>query len=232
MYYGSRKFKNRIFFVPDEEYERALEAKLAYLRRQHLVKILPINTFCGSGGLRPFLYRHHGDRFFVTIDLVHAFHQITRQMISEVYSDITGPHFDICFADEFGMEEVIPMGFATSNYLFEIFMTRAIDPKFVAWQKEHSGTITRYSDNILATWQKWSEDAFLDLQNIFAGLKIRITPQRPRKWRQPIRFCGAIIPKNGSPRLSRRRKERMQRKAHEKSYESERGVGQFIETWM
>ena len=230
MQYRTVKVKHRIIFVPDEELKRLLKSKLKFFKEGMLIKNLPVSVFRRRGGIKLMLVRHQKNRFFVLIDLIHAFHQITREMISEVFSDIADPKFDNCFV-QFGGKEIIPIGFVTSNFIFELFMSRSIDGQLVAWQEKHQGIVTRYADNILCTWQKNTTEAFEDLRKIFKGLKIRMTPRRPKKWQEPIRFCGIIIPKQGSPRISKKKKKEILNQANKKSITSLKGAYAFLDQW-
>lgn len=229
MKYSSKKVGHRLVFAPDKDMQDALDWKLGLLKRSYPVNS-PVSVFGKKDGLRVLLSRHSESRgrFFLIVDFCHAFHHIKRQTITKLIPKIGEPTFDICFVELAG-EEVIPAGFSTSSYLFELFMSKGIDPKLVAWQKEHNGLVTRYVDNILFTWRKNTKEAFRDLQRIFKGFSIRMTPRDPREWKEPIRFCGTILPPRGRPKISKRKKKKMIGKAISKSQASLEGVMRFVD---
>lgn len=228
--YKTKKAGKRIIFVPDEELRQTLKMKLRGLQKFGPFVRSETTTFGKKNGLRILLSRHSGHRFFIIVDFVHAFHQITRKMISDVLPEITGSRFDACFV-ELGGKQVIPIGFPTSNYIFEIFASRRFDTRLVFWQNKYNGCTTRNGDNVLITWQKNTEEAFKALEEIFDGFEVRLTPQKPRKWQEPIRFCGITIPKKNRPHLSNRKRKKLLVKARQKSHESLTGATQFICNW-
>ena len=229
MHYESKKIKHRLVFIPDAEMKEVLRWKLSLLKSDYPI-FSSISTFRKKNGLWSQLSRHgkKKERFFVIVDFCHAFHHVDRKMIAKVVPGIMEPRFDVCFVELNG-KEIIPAGFPTSNYLFELFMSRRIDPRLLAWKDQFDGVVTRYADNILLTWGKNTSEAFEDLKKVFKDLKIRITPQYPRKWKdEPIRFCGLVIKKGARPKISRRKRKDLIKKAQNKSLASLEGVTRFV----
>ena len=122
MNYEIKRVEERIIFVPDAELKRKLKAQLRVFKLMGPVAKSAISVFRKKKGLKNLLMRHieGRGRFFITIDFVHAFHQITREMISDVFPKFKRSCFDFCFA-KLGDKNVIPIGFPTSNYFFELF---------------------------------------------------------------------------------------------------------------
>jgi hypothetical protein len=182
-------------------------------------------------GLANLLSRHTKDRFFVVIDFVYAFHQVTRQMV-ELYLAENRGIIDLngCFV-KMGEKEVIPIGFPTSNWLFEFFASRALDQKLISWQKNHNGHVTRNCDNVLATWRRNSPYVFEDLIDIFCEFEIRVTPKKQKKWVEPIRFCGLMIPRRGKPIVSKRKSQKILEQAQQKSQRAVDGALQFLDSF-
>lgn len=232
MKYEIRRAGKRIIFVPDAELKRKLKAQLRNFNVLGPTPVSAISIFRKKRGLRNLLKRHAKarDRFFVIIDFVHAFHQITRGMISDLFPKFKDSRFDFCFG-ELGGKLVIPIGFSTSSHLFEIFLSNSIDKELLAWQDEYRGTVTRYTDNILVTWRKNTKEALDALKRIFCSFEVRFTPLNPRKWEESIRFCGITIPRNGKPHLSNRKRKKMRQDASGKSLKSIDGVDKFIHQW-
>jgi|GEM_PF-2151716 len=230
MKYETRKVEQRIVFMPDDELKEVLWGRLRWMKKVGLVSKSPISCYSTKNGLKKLLSRHAGDRMFITIDFIYAFHQITRDMIAEVVPVIKDTRFDVCFA-KLQDRAVVPIGFPTSNCLFELFVSRKIDKPLMDWQTKHRGTITRFTDNVVATWRKNTDEAFRDLKACFSGLNVRFTPQRPRRCSQPIRFCGIIIPQRGKPHLSNSRKEKILQTMNERSLNAQEGVEAFLRQW-
>ncbi len=233
MRYETRKVKHKIVHVPDQELDVALKTKLRHLKIYFGKPKSQISASQRDNGLKGLLVRHRNDRFFIIVDFVHAFHQITRQMIAEVFPAVMESRFDICFVG-LGGKEVIPIGFRTSSYLFEVYATKELDPRLIDWQLMYNGNITRHCDNILVTWRK---DATVKLQHLkqifeFRGLDIRLTPKSPRRWiDQPIRFCGITIPRKGKPHISRRKAKDIMQRAKDKSSCAIKGASEFLQSW-
>src|SRR5258706_14020015 len=120
MKYTSFKIKERIIFAPDKELKATLNKRLSELKAINRELNTPlilqpcytgcyeISTFGHRNGLKRFLRGHIKTRIFIIIDFVHAFHQITRDMIALVFPQITRGFFDICFV-ELGGKQVIPI---------------------------------------------------------------------------------------------------------------------------
>jgi hypothetical protein len=188
-----------------------------------------ISSFRRKGGISSLLPRHSGDRFFVIVDFVHAFHQITREIMAEVFTDAQDKYFDICFV-ELGGRMVLPIGALTSSYLFEMYMSRAIDHKLMSWQSVFDGHVSRHADNILATWRKNTGQELPALLEVFFGFEVRVTPQKPRLWKgSDIRFCGLVFPFGQRPRVSQRKKRRVLEGAQGKSTEAIDGAISFVD---
>lgn len=179
MEYRIVKFDERILHIPDKELKDKLQLKRKAFKYRWSGKS-EVSVFKQRSGLKVFLSRHSEDRIFIIIDFVHAFHQITRDMIAKVAPDILQPYFDDCFV-LMGGKEVIPIGFPTSNYIFEVFISRSIDRDLMAWTEKHKGTVTRSTDNILVTWRKNNERAFQELIKIFDSFEVRITPPETKE---------------------------------------------------
>lgn len=244
MGYKTVKVGERIIFVPDEELKNRLRQKMRIAKRVFFFPVrTEISMFRRPGGLRLFLKRHgrYNGRFFVLVDFVYAFHQITRERIAKVFPRIADSFFDDCFVELSG-KQVLPIGFPSSSWLFEIFCVRAVDGPLIAWAEKHRGVVTRYTDNILVTWKKNTQEAFSELVHIFDGLNVRFTPLEPRKWddKTPIRFCGFTLQLGGMVGLSLRRVQELERRAGEEHIKSQlagepvgtsksaRGIERFI----
>ncbi len=227
MEYAVKKVGHRIIHIPDDEMLRTLRLRLKSFRGVCIVAS-SLSTVARPMGLVALLSRHTKDRFFVALDFVYAFHQVTRKMV-ESCLDKNKERLNLngCFV-KMGDEEVLPIGFPTSNWLFELFASRVLDARLIEWQTKHDGHITRNCDNILATWKKNRPDVFSDLRSVFEGFNVRATPQKPKKWTEPIRFCGLAIPRHGRPFISRRKQEEMLDTALKKSQKSLNGTLQFL----
>jgi len=233
--YRSVKIGERIVHIPDDELKRYLRGKIGSIRRNAAIIFSnEVNVFSRKGGLVAALRRHQArprGRFFIIIDFVYAFHQITRGMIAEILPEINDSSFDLCFV-VMGRKEVLPIGFPTSPFLFEFFMSRIIDPRLIEWQKKHGGVVTRYCDNILVTWRKNTPVAFQDLVRIFSGLEVRFTPKKPKKWEEPIRFCGLLLCPDGRIELSCKKRKELLTKAREERKKGRWSVAQGIESFV
>lgn len=234
MPYKTVRLKDRIIFVPDEELKKRLRQKIKEARIFFWFPVRsPISCFKRKITLKYFLKRHYSGRFFVIIDFVYAFHQITRQMMAKFFNHINNQFWDECFV-ELGGKQVLPIGFPSSSFLFEAIMNQAIDRRLIEWAEENRGVVTRYADNILITWKKNPFGPFRDLLDIFRGFNVRWTPKEPRKWNNQtsIRFCGLTLCKDGRVGLSQRTKKRLSHKAGMKyqmgQEKSARGIDQFI----
>lgn len=236
MGYKTVKVGERIIFVPDDDLKKRLRAKTRKLRDWlGFARPYPcVSTFKRKRGLKRFLMRHQKGRFFVAVDFVYAFHQITREMAGLAIPQLLNHSFDDCFVQLNG-KEVIPQGFPTSSYIFELVMLRLVDRGLNAWAEEHKGVVTRYCDNVLVTWKKDTPEAFRDLHLTFERFRVRFTPKRPRKWdsNSPIRFCGFILHQDGRVGLSRQRKKKLIFKATQAcirgDIRSAQGIEQFVE---
>lgn len=227
MKYTRTKVGHRIVHVPDGELMRVLKSRLESFKWAYSVRT-EISTFGRRMGLAELLPRHVCDRFFVVVDFVYAFHQITQQMVKGCIRYDNPINLKGCFV-RMGGREVVPIGFPTSNWLFELFMSRIIDPKLVWWQENHNGHITRNGDNILATWRKNSLEAFEDLRAIFHGFETRATPSKPRKWNGTVRFCGLALERHKRPSISNRKRRRILVQAEKRSPESLRSALRFLD---
>ena len=242
MEYKSYKIGERLVFAPDKELKTLLRQRLVELKATDRSLIHPfivepvytgkhdISVFGHRHGLRRFLAGHVGNRIFITVDFVHAFHQVGRDMIATLFPRIANPFFDACFVELSG-QNIIPIGFPTSNFIFEIFASRKFDTQLADWQNKHAGVVTRYTDNILATWRKNTKESFEDLQKIFEGFQVRFTPKEPRKWEEPIRFCGITIPRRGRPHLSNLKTRKLLYEARKKSLDALDGAQRFVDEW-
>lgn len=234
MPYKTVKVNDRIVFVPDGELKKRLRSKMGKARRLRWFSAgSAISCFGRKTTLKRFLARHQGGRFFVIVDFVYAFHQITRQTVARFLNQIADPFWDECFAELDG-RQVLPIGFPTSSFLFEAVMNRAIDNQLVAWAEANSGTVTRYADNVLVTWKKNPFGPFRDLLGIFRGFDVRWTPKEPRRWddQTPIRFCGLTLHRDGRIGLSQRKRKQFSRKAGaqylSREGSSARGIEEFV----
>jgi len=218
MEYKTVRLNDRILHIPDSALMAVLKQKTSDLRRTWQTSRSPISVFGRNDGLKKILPSHRKGRFFVVIDFVYAFHQITREKSAEVIRQLADPAFDICFV-KMGDKEVLPQGSPTSNYIFEIFMASAVDRPLIRWVFWNGAVVTRYCDNILVTLPKNDELTFAELVNILAPFKVRFTPRKPKKWRndEPIRFCGLILFKGGKVGISRQRKRQLLEKARQVS---------------
>lgn len=225
MQYTVGRIRHKIIHFPDREMEKALKA-----RKNKIYDCgSQISSFKRKGGIGSLLSRHFGDRFFVIVDFVHAFHQITREIVVEAFADAQDKYFDICFV-EMGGRMVLPIGASTSSYLFERFMSRMIDQKLISWQSVFDGHVSRHADNILVTWRKNTGQELPALLEIFSGFEVRVTPKMPRLWRNSdIRFCGLVFPFEQKPRVSKRKKQRVLEKAQGKSTKSIDGAASFVD---
>lgn len=227
-----KKLGERIIHIPDRETKLDLAVRAEKLK-SFTKTFSHVSGFGKSGGLKASLVRHKDARFFVLIDFVYAFHQITREMAVSVLPFLGNKFYDCCFVNLNG-RQIIPQGFSSSSYIFELFMRRAIDPRLMAWANENHGEVTRYCDNILVTWQKNTEGVFSDLLSIFEKYKIRVTPQNPRRWNDeiPIRFCSLLLFRDGRVGISRQRKWTLTAKVREAErvgkIKNAKGVRQFI----
>lgn len=232
MPYRIVKIGERVIFVPDKGLMDLLDCRKKILRRS-VQKNSRISVFAMGNGLKILLSRHiqAKHRFFVIVDFVHAFHQITKEMVESVFPQIASGYYEMCFAkiSECG-DDIIPTGFPTSSILFEIFFSKTIDPALLVWAKEYDGVATRSGDNILITWKKNTPEAWQELKETFRNFQVRFTPQRPRKWQEPIRFCGIFLPKKGCPVISERRKKFLLNRARKRP-KSLFVVKRFFEQW-
>lgn len=224
MEYKTVKIGQRIVYVPDEDLRQRL-IRLKQRIKDSYYFALGISTFRHNKELPELLLSHKGHRFFVVIDFVHAFRQITRKMLSRVWPDILHSGYDDCFISE---QEFIPAGFPTSSHLFELYLKSTLDKKLAAWAARNNGAVTRHCDNILCTWQKNPPAVFEELQKVFAGFNVRYTPSKPRKWNGYIRFCGLIILKNDRVALSRRRKRELLSRAKSAQPASAKGLRRYV----
>ena len=80
MKYTVKKVGHRIIHMPDRELKRTLQIRLKSFHGVCGVGT-EISTIGRPMGLVDLLSRHVKDRFFVVIDFVYAFHQVTRQMV-------------------------------------------------------------------------------------------------------------------------------------------------------
>ena len=122
-----------------------------------------------------------------------------------------------------------PLASQLQIIFFELFLSSSVDNALMDWQHQHRGIATRYSDNILVTWRKNNIKEFESLKNIFNHFAVRFTPQVPRKWEEPINFCGITIPRKGKPHLSNERKRQI--RTASKSIKSIHGADIFIREW-